>query len=245
MQTMIGAFSERDNAQHVVDILRARGFDTKDISFEMEGESEMDRIGHKTDEDIVQDATAGAIKGAVVGAIVGLVSVLLIPAMQSFFAIWPSANLFGLTGLAAAIISSTITGAIAGALIGILLQLSFDRSYSTADSLQKAKSTLIAVPAQKGEEQFVEHLFHDFGATDVKVIQQPIVNYSANTAHQEEVVGYHPEQAPFGFRMAMAGAKGGTAAREKKEHTPPKEHKREVHAKKGETIHIVIETKEE
>lgn len=171
VDTVIGIFDDRGDAEHAVDELKANGYNPKDISIVMKDVGEGKMLAKDTGADVAGGAASGAATGALVGGLAGLVASMMIPGLGAFFIGGPIAAALGLTGAAASTASGAATGALAGGLLGALtgLGLSEDdaRMYETRVN---EGGILIAVPTRQGETSTVERILKNTNADNIKMI---------------------------------------------------------------------------
>lgn len=174
MKTVIGLFSENEDAESALQRLHHDGYDPKDISLIMRDERQAERMRENTGADVGTGAVSGATTGAVVGGIAGLligIGAIAIPGIGAILIGGPLATALGLTGAAATTASGALTGALAGGLIGALMSLGLPKEEAEHYQTQiQQGAILLAVPAIEGQEQQVERILADNNATDIKVL---------------------------------------------------------------------------
>lgn len=208
---IIGVFNDKNNVITAIDELREKEFNPQDFSIVMKDTRTAEDISDETGIDVAGGAISGATTGALLGGLAGLLASVALPGLGAFFIGGPIAAALGLTGAAAATVSGAATGAVAGGLIGALMGLGLTedeaREYETRIS---EGAILVAVPAADEDIAFVQEVFEQNDASDVKTIHQSDEVYKvpeANgnyTAHERH------------YAHAYAGAKGGAAARKSK-----------------------------
>lgn len=219
-RTILGIFESRENIENAISSLREKGFDPKDLSIVMRDQQEAEKIGEDTGVDVAGGAVSGATTGAVLGGLAGLLAASVIPGLGAFFIGGPIASALGLTGAAAATVSGATTGAVAGGLLGALMGFGLSEDEARHyESRVKEGAILLAVPVEETEEPYVQKVFEEFGASDVKTIT------STETMHQNTRTKQYADMAEpeaieeqqFTQRQSMSamGAKGGKAAEKK------------------------------
>lgn len=170
-KTVLGIFTQRDDAENAINRLKEEGYKPEDISIVMKDTAEGRKIADDTGADAVGGAVTGATTGAVLGGLAGLLASYAIPGLGAFFIGGPVAAALGLTGAAAATASGATTGALAGGLLGVLtgLGLSEDEARSY-ESRIKEGGILVAVPARNDEEKDVENILSDSDADQIKSV---------------------------------------------------------------------------
>lgn len=177
MQTVIGVFEDKFDAEAAVDTLEQMGFNPKDVSVVVkEGAAITDERGSKGGS-IAEGAVSGAATGGVLGGLAGLlvgIGVLAIPGVGAFLVGGPIAALLGLTGAAAATVSGVTTGAVAGGLLGGLIGLGIPED-AARDYEQRVRegAVLLAVPTSTpiGENE-VKKVFQDYNADQIRTIRE-------------------------------------------------------------------------
>jgi hypothetical protein len=201
-KTVLGVFTDRDDAEQAIMHLKDDGYNPKDISIVMRDQAVRDEIVDDTGAGVAEGTVSGATTGAVLGGIAGLVASFMIPGIGAFFIGGPLAAALGLTGAAASTVSGAATGALAGGLLGALMGIGLSEDEARVyETRVNEGAILVAVPARNGEEDTVEDILGDYNADNIKSINVP----SEVRATREEY-GTH-EYSHF------AGAKGGRTRR--------------------------------
>jgi uncharacterized membrane protein len=167
-KTVLGIFSDSENAEEAINSLKDAGYNPKDISIVMKDKREGQEIAENTGTNMVEGAMSGATTGAILGGLAGLLASFVIPGLGALFIGGPLAAALGLTGAAATTASGAATGALAGGLLGALtnLGLSEDEAKKYEERVRSG-GILLAVPARSGEEAEVETMLSDNGADDI------------------------------------------------------------------------------
>lgn len=198
-KTVLGVFSERQNAEDAINRLHEDGYDPKDISIVMKNREEGKKLEENTGADVAKGAVSGATTGLIIGGIAGLVASFVLPGIGAFFIGGPIASALGLGGAAATTVSGAATGALAGGLVGALMGFGLSEDEAKEYETQvNAGAILVAVPARTGEAQAVEDILSDCNATNVQSFTQEEREISRRSARQEDT-----------RQFAYAGAKGG------------------------------------
>jgi uncharacterized membrane protein len=170
-KTVLGIFSDSENAENAINTLKDAGYNPKDISIIMKDKREGKEIAENTGSNMVEGAVSGATTGAILGGLAGLLASFVIPGLGAFFIGGPLAAALGLTGAAATTASGAATGALAGGLLGALTSLGLSEDEAkTYEEKVRSGGILLAVPARTGEEAEVESLLSDSGADDIKSV---------------------------------------------------------------------------
>lgn len=242
MQTMIGLFNNRENANHAINKFQSEGFNTLDFSTVLKQMDTTTDEYNTTDTHAPSNAASGAITGAVIGGISGLLSTVAIPGIGAFLGGAPV--VLNISAIALTTILSIIIGAIAGSILYAITNAGLKRDErNTAKNHEEVGAVLLAVPARKGEEMFVEHVFKDFGSYDIKSIEQPFTNSSLESVNEQFKPlksDYFNPYASRPYMSNMAGMKGGSAENESKQ-DDKKSSEKAIRAQKGDIIRIKVE----
>jgi hypothetical protein len=111
--TVVGLFTDRDDASKAISDLREAGFTEKEIGIAMQDKKDLEDLSHQTGAPAADGAAKGAVSGGVVGGIIGLLGSLLIPGIGPIVAGGVLGSMLAGAGIGAA------TGGIIGALIGL------------------------------------------------------------------------------------------------------------------------------
>lgn len=241
MQTMIGLFNNSENVRKAINKFRSEGFNTIDFSTVMK---QMDNTTDKrdaTDHHTAKRTSSGAVIGAIIGGIASLISTIAIPGIGGLLNGTPM--VFNIPAIALTTSMSILTGAIAGSILYAFTDFGLKRDeQNTSKRDTETGAILLAVPARKGEEMFVEHVFKDFGSYDIKSIEQPFTNSSLEEAEEQFKPlksDYFNQYASRPYMSNMAGVKGGSAQQDEQENKKSSE--KTVRAQKGDVIRIEIE----
>lgn len=166
--TVLGVFTDKINAEEAISVLRAEGYNPKDISIIMKDMSEGKEVAKDTGAGVAQGAVSGVTTGALLGGLAGILASVAIPGLGAFFIGGPIAAALGLTGAAATTVAGATTGAVAGGILGSLMGLGLTKDQATVYEQQVNQGAiLLAVPARVGEERWVEETLADNGANDI------------------------------------------------------------------------------
>lgn len=175
MQTIIGIFDDRFNAQRAVDELNEMGFNPKDISIVLkDGITITKNVGTKggsTAEGAVSGAATGGVLGGIAGLLIGI-GALTIPGVGAFLVAGPLSIAFGLTGAAATTVSGAATGALAGGFVGGLIGLGVPEDVAHVyEQRIKSGAMLLAVPtySSTGESEVIK-VFEDYNADQIRTV---------------------------------------------------------------------------
>jgi len=251
-QTIFGIFTDRSEVEDTINKLKTKGFNPKDISIVMRDRKEQEEIGHNTGTKVAGGALSGATTGLVVGGIAGLLAGIIIPGLGAFLIGGPIAAALGLTGAAASTVSGAATGVVAGGLIGALTGLGLSKD--DAERYQervKEGAILVAVPVTSQDLSYVQSVFSENNAQDVKTVTARDEEYHtpktkrqyADTAKNEPEDHTHKVQhAQHAYHHAPSGTKGGHTQRsnakgrgwhgDQKEHAEASKGKEPRHGKK-------------
>ena len=179
METILGVFTEREDADRAILELEKHYFDPKDISI-IAKDHNRPHVNHHLDErsagenvavGAVDGAAAGGLLGGLTGALVGA-GVLAIPGIGAFLIGGPIAIALGLTGAAAMAVSAAATGAVAGGVIGALAGLGLPTS-EAKEYEQYIREGAILLALQVGsdkESDAVRHIFEKYDAAQIRTI---------------------------------------------------------------------------
>lgn len=177
MQTVIGVFQDKFDAESAVDELQEMGFNPKDVSVVVkEGVTVTNERGTKGGS-VAEGAVSGAATGGVLGGLAGLligIGALAIPGVGAFLVGGPIAALLGLTGAAATTISGATTGALAGGLMGGLIGLGIPEDVAKVyEQKVREGAVLLAVPTNTSTgETEVRKVFEDYNADQIRTIRE-------------------------------------------------------------------------
>lgn len=165
MNTVIGIFNTKNDAEHAVEDLKEFGFQNSDISVIMKEQGEyiqrtQGTKGGAAFEGLITGATSGGVIGGLAGLLIGI-GAIAIPGVGSLLIAGPLAAALGLTGAAAATVSGAATGIVAGGLVGGLVGLGLpqDVAYEYEQKLREG-GVLLAVPVEvETDARKVEKLF--------------------------------------------------------------------------------------
>ncbi len=174
MHTIVGVFSERDDAEKAVRDLQEIGINNTDISYVRGGDHGNMEISDAAGES-AKDTSVGAASGATTGAIIGTVAGLavangILPGLGTLFVAGPLATALGLTGAAATTAAGAMTGAAAGGLVGALGGLGVSASEAkNYEERVRSGSTLVTAKIDDYDESEVKSAFREHDAQDIQV----------------------------------------------------------------------------
>lgn len=178
MQTIIGIFTNREDANNAVAELERIGYSTHDISiaFPQKQESIGTKGGTASEKNITSPIVSGAVIGGLGGLLLGIAS-LSISGTNSLFANGGASNIFGLPTTSAIIIGGLVIGALLGGIIGAIFGPKPQVEEVPVDSQMKVGSThqayLLAVPATPGENaNQARTIFEQYNADQVRSINE-------------------------------------------------------------------------
>ncbi|MEO8199759.1 MAG: general stress protein [Gemmatimonadota bacterium] len=111
--TVVGLFTDRDDAARALSDLREAGFSENEIGIAMQDEADAETLRGDATAPAADGAAKGAVSGGLVGGLVGLLGSLLIPGIGPIIAGGVLGSILAGAGIGAA------TGGIIGALIGL------------------------------------------------------------------------------------------------------------------------------
>lgn len=203
-QTVLGIFSDTQDAENALSELEENGFNPKDISIVMRDQREARKVGENTGAKVTAGAVSGATTGGILGALVGfVVATGILPGIGAIFIGGPLAAALGLTGAAATTVSGAATGVVAGGLLGALMSLGLSKNDAEAyqESIMQG-GILVAVPAMTNEATQVRGILEDNGADKIRSIE---------SESEVEFEGKFEDQQSYPYQTV--GAKGGKSKR--------------------------------
>jgi hypothetical protein len=246
-QTIFGIFTDRSDVETTIARLKEKGFNPEDVSIVMKNKEEQRDLGEDTGTNVAGGALSGAATGAVVGGIAGLLAGTVLPGLGGLLIGGPIGAVLGLTGAAATTVSGAATGAVAGGLIGALMGLGLKKD--EAEHYQQRVeegAILVAVPATSQNASYVESIFDECHAQDVKTIESTnqseyqatsTKRHHADTMEESESEKSHSHNYQHAYQQAHpSGTKGGRAdnAKGRGWHGDSKHH---AAARKGKETH--------
>lgn len=174
-QTIIGAFSERAEADTALSQLHELGYRPQDISIIMKDGNSTTTIHRDKSTNIVGSTTAGATAGGALAAIAGLlvgIGAIAVPGIGALFIGGPIAASLGLTGAAATTVAAATSGVLAGGLVGALVGYGLPEEVAkTYESHLKEGAIVLAVPINNiADHAQVEEVFDNNHAVQVRSI---------------------------------------------------------------------------
>lgn len=210
-KTLIGVFDERSDVEEAVDKLKANGLNVKDFSIVMKDRDEAEDLSEDTGTSVSESAFAGATTGAAVGGLAGLLAGTVIPGLGGFLIGGPLGAALGLSGAAATTVSGAATGALAGGLIGAFMGLGLSREEAEHyESRVREGAILLIVPSPGDKVDFVNNVFNEYNATDIKSISQSDMQVTPTT-RKHTTTGQQHQSHEHMHQYATVGTKGGKA----------------------------------
>lgn len=163
MQTLIGIFPTKDEANAAVNDLKEFGYDHSDISVIMKNDVHISDKGSKGGMSyggILTGAASGGILGGLAGLLIGI-GAIAIPGIGPLLVAGPLATALGLTGAAAGTVTGAATGIVAGGIVGGLVDLGLPKQTAIEyEQRLKQGGVLLAVPvASESDTHRVRRLF--------------------------------------------------------------------------------------
>ncbi len=115
--TVVGLFTDRNDASKAISDLREAGFTEKEIGIAMQDRKDLESFSSETGAPAADGAAKGAVSGGVVGGIIGLLGSLLIPGIGPIVA----------GGVLGSVLAGVSIGAATGGIIGALIGLGVSR----------------------------------------------------------------------------------------------------------------------
>ncbi len=173
LETTIGIFDVRSDAESAIAELRGLGVLDSDISYiytsPESNEVVVTKAGHSA---VGSRAAGGATTGAVLGAIAGFaVANGLLPGFGTLFVAGPLATALGLTGAVATTAAGAMTGLAAGGLLGALTGIGVKPDEALIYE-ERVKRGGILVTARSTVSDAVRDTFKKFGASEIR--QYPV-----------------------------------------------------------------------
>lgn len=202
-KTILGIFTNREDAERALYKLEKEGYDPKDISIIMKDAGYARKLARDTGATVVENVATGATTGGAIGALAGLlVAAGVIPGVGPLLIGGPLAAALGLSGAAATTVSGAATGALAGGLIGTLVSIGVSKEEAKfyQDRIREG-GILIAIPAYSKEIEHVMNILEANGADQIRAIETDKLY-----EEPEEIAPfayYEPTMSPF------IGVKGG------------------------------------
>ena len=177
MQTLIGVFSDKFNAEAALDDLKLLDYSPDDISIVMKNNVRMHQHKDKGSKGgmAVSGVTSGVTAGGVFGGLAGLligIGAITIPGVGALLVAGPLAAALGLTGIAATTVSGVATGLIAGGLVGLLLGLGIpEKTAKVYEERIKHGAILLAVPIDsRYQAEKIKLIFDQYNADQIKTV---------------------------------------------------------------------------
>ena len=180
---VLALFEDHAYTDRAIHQLENYGYDSKNFSIIMKDGMERNR-GERTVKGAVSEAFTGGAIGALTGFLIGA-GALTIPGIGAILIGGPITTALGLTGRAATAISAGLTGTLAGGLIGALFTLGLPRETARRyEEKIKKGAILLTIPSQIGEEDEIEQILNENGASDI--VKVPEMNRRKYRGHHDE-----------------------------------------------------------
>lgn len=182
-RTVIGIFSDTQEADGAVKDLKDLGLDPKNMSI-MVKDLKWSREAIKgKGTKIVEGAVAGAGTGIALGALTGLLvglGTIAIPGIGALFIGGPVVAALGLTGAAATAVSAATSGALAGGLVGSLVGIGLPREVAEVyEERIKHGAVVLAVTTRSMEDEGdAREVFVNHRAEHIHVLGGPASSFS-------------------------------------------------------------------
>lgn len=172
--TVIGIFTNQEQAQNAIDGLTQAGYTTQDISVVTKDIRQGTTIANNTGATVADSSVSGAATGGALGGLTGLlvgVGAISVPGLGALLIGGPLAVALGATGAAAVAVQGAVTGALAGGLIGALVGVGLSPEVAkTYEEQIKSGAILIAIPTRGKSEDEVREILHAYGADQINVV---------------------------------------------------------------------------
>lgn len=217
-KTILGVFTDRDDAEQAISELAEYGYNAKDISIMMKDAGAAEEIGSNTGANVVGGAVSGATTGGIIGGIAGLlvgIGAIAIPGIGGLLVGGPLAAALGLSGAAASTVTGAATGAVAGGLIGALMGLGIPENEARVyEERINQGAILLAVPVLSRRESEVREILEDNGADQIRTISHQNRLYDDRYDYDDADRPIAPEYSEPHYRPA--GMMGGRSERKTK-----------------------------
>lgn len=171
MKTVLGIFSDREQAESALTELEKKGYSPKDISIITKEVSPGNYSGPV--EDATTKTVGGATTGGLIGGIAGLligIGAITIPGIGAFLIGGPLAAALGSTGAAATTVSGAATGALAGGIVGALTSIGVPaESAKVYEERLREGGVLLAISA-KDADGAVRDILQDHHADQIQTV---------------------------------------------------------------------------
>lgn len=176
VQTVLGVFADRYDADEAVDELQRMGYDPQNISLVVKDGEYVEPVRGTKGGAAVSGAFSGATTGGVLGGLAGLLiglGVIAIPGVGPLLIGGPIAVALGLTGAAAATISGATTGIVAGGLVGALARLGVpEEEAHRYEQRVREGAVLLAVPVHSTQDvRIIRDIFEDCNADQLQTLR--------------------------------------------------------------------------
>lgn len=174
-QTILGIFSDRNDAESAITELEDLGYDPKDISVMIRSKDAIEQIKTNTGKSILKGTATGATAGGAFGVLTGLlvgVGTITIPGIGLLFIGGPIAATLGITGAAATAISAATSGIIAGGIVGTLVGFGLPEGTARVyESRLKEGAIVLAVTLNEtGDRDQIREVFNKYNADQIRTI---------------------------------------------------------------------------
>lgn len=175
MNTVIGVFSEPDDAEQLIDRLEEKGYNPKEISIVVRQGTKFHKDSGSKGGAVASGTVSGAATGGVIGGLAGLligIGAIAIPGIGAFLIGGPLAVALGLTGAAATTVSGAATGMLAGGLVGALVSLGLPEEEAREyQERVQAGGVLLAVPVRDDSDaRQIKTMFSRYNADQIRIL---------------------------------------------------------------------------
>lgn len=175
MQTVLGIFRDREDANDALDNLHEKKFEAEHISIVTQ-DNDVYHTSHDNRADNVAGGTAsGMATGGALGALAGLligIGAITIPGLGAILIGGPLAAALGLTGAAATTVSGAVTGALAGGLVGALTGLGLPENEAREYEEEiRQGAILLAINVSERDVEIVEEILKHNNADKIRSLE--------------------------------------------------------------------------
>ena len=176
-ETVVGVFSNADQARSAVEELRQSSFPQDNISMVIRSDGSNQ---HGEQSEVIKDAEIGAAAGGIGGALLALAAVA-VPGIGPVLAMGPILGAVGGAGI----------GAVTGGLIGALTKVGVpqDRAHMYAESVRRGDAIVTVRSDHTGAERALR-IMHEFGALD---IDARAAGWASETGKERRHAGDEPD----------------------------------------------------
>lgn len=177
MQTVLGIFRDREDANDALDHLHDKKFEAEQISIITQDNEVYHTQGDDRADNVAGGAASGIATGGALGALAGLligIGAITIPGLGAILVGGPLAAALGLTGAAATTVSGAVTGALAGGLVGALTGLGLPENEAQEyENEIREGAILIAVNTSDRDAEIVEEILRHNNADKIRSLDVP------------------------------------------------------------------------